>query len=201
MNDQKKTSPEFDTDKDLSADEAKPATADQDTDAKDSAASVSSDGAETPNPDATEPEEANELPATPVEAEVEEGTAMMPYGAKPVELKEPYHGHVSHQLMRAIPTRLSDTNTDFERAAHGSIALYSGLDPRDPHESILDRLAVAGLNAAMEANAKSVNSSKDAWVSEKYTRIFCQNSAAVVKLLEARDKHRARQTQTVTSAT
>ncbi|ODS03855.1 hypothetical protein AUC71_07380 [Methyloceanibacter marginalis] len=122
---------------------------------------------------------------------------MMPYGAKPVELKEPYHGHVSHQLMRAIPTRLSDTNTDFERAAHGSIALYSGLDPRDPHESILDRLAVAGLNAAMEANAKSVNSSKDAWVSEKYTRIFCQNSAAVVKLLEARDKHRARQTQTV----
>ncbi|ODS03854.1 hypothetical protein AUC71_07375 [Methyloceanibacter marginalis] len=47
MNDQKKTSPEFDTDKDLSADEAKPATADQDTDAKDSAASVSSDGAET----------------------------------------------------------------------------------------------------------------------------------------------------------
>jgi len=140
--------------------------------------------------------DANEL-LEPDDTSVELSKQVVPFKPNPVELRDPDHGNLARQLSRTIHIRVGETEADVERALYGALRLYAGLNPEDAVESILARLAVAGTNNGMEAAARAADASNVGWAKEKYTRTYYQNSDMVVKLLEARAKHRLRRQQEI----
>ena len=140
-------------------------------------------------------EEANNLPVEP--ARSQQSGQLVPFEPKRLKLTEPDAINLSRQLARTVPSPVGVTVDDDKWALHGALALYAEQKPRDGHESMLARLAVATTNVAMEAISRAALSAGVPGTHEKYLRLANQSSLTTMKLLDAIDRHRGRQQQNI----
>jgi len=140
-------------------------------------------------------EEANILPVEP--ARSQQSGQLVPFEPKRLKLTEPDAINLGRQLARTVPSPVGVTVDDDNWALHGALALYAEQKPRDAHESMLARLAVATTNVAMETISRAALSAGVPGTHEKYLRLANQSSLTTIKLLDAIDRHRGQQQQNV----